>query len=197
MRLIIVRHGETEENVKKITQGQLPGTISELGKEQIRKLANRLKNEKFSIVYSSDLKRCVDTLDEIIKFHPNIPIKYTDLLREKFAGPFQGKANGEYWKQIKNDPHKAKELGFETYEHVYQRMKIFLHEILKKHSKETILVVAHGATNRMLLALIMNMNSKEGLDKIKPSHNTSVNIIDLEENGNHKIHLINCIKHLD
>lgn len=196
MKLIIVRHGETEENIKKMTQGQLPGTISELGKQQIKKLAIRLKDEKIDLVYSSDLKRCVDTTNEIIKFHPKIPVKYTELLREKFAGPFQGKINGEYWKQIKNDQAKAKELGFETYEHVYQRMRKFIENLFKNHSKETILIVAHGATNRMLLALLMGLTSSEGLKRIEPSKNTSVNIIIAENEGN-KIYLVNCTKHLD
>ncbi len=196
MRLIIVRHGETQENVKKITQGQMPGTISELGKDQIKKLANRLKTESIDVVYSSDLKRCTDTLDEIMKFHDNVLVHYSKLLREKSAGSFEGKINGEEWKKIKNDPIKSKEYGFETYEDVYQRMNKVLEELVKKHSKENVLIVAHGATNRMLLALLMKMTSQEGLEKIKPLSNTSVNVIELENDGNHTIHLINCTKHL-
>ena len=45
MRLIITRHGETEENIKGIHQGHMPGILSKLGIEQAKKLALRLKND--------------------------------------------------------------------------------------------------------------------------------------------------------
>ena len=50
MRLIITRHGETEENKAGIMQGHLPGVLSELGKEQAEKLAERFKNDKIDLV---------------------------------------------------------------------------------------------------------------------------------------------------
>ena len=45
MKLIITRHGETIENTEGIIQGHLHGTLSKLGKEQARKVAERLKKE--------------------------------------------------------------------------------------------------------------------------------------------------------
>ena len=67
MKLIIARHGETEENKKGILQGHLPGKLTELGIEQSKKLALRLKNEKIDAIYSSDLARASNTAKEIIK----------------------------------------------------------------------------------------------------------------------------------
>jgi len=49
---------------------------------QAKKLANRLKEEKIDHVYSSDLARTVDTVKEIIKYHPNAQIQFTKELRE-------------------------------------------------------------------------------------------------------------------
>ena len=46
MRLILTRHGETEENVADIIQGHLPGKLSEKGIAQVKKVAKRLKDEK-------------------------------------------------------------------------------------------------------------------------------------------------------
>ena len=57
MRLIIVRHGETNENVQKIVQGQKLGSLSERGWKQTKLLAERLKDEKVDIIISSDLER--------------------------------------------------------------------------------------------------------------------------------------------
>ena len=73
MKLIITRHGETIENAKRICQGHLGGNLSKKGKLQAKKLAERLKNEKLDVIYSSDLKRTKDTTKEIKKYHRNIP----------------------------------------------------------------------------------------------------------------------------
>ncbi|MBW2970484.1 histidine phosphatase family protein, partial [Candidatus Woesearchaeota archaeon] len=53
MKLIIVRHGQTIENAKKICQGQSLGTLSEKGIKQAKKIGERLKNEKIDKIYVS------------------------------------------------------------------------------------------------------------------------------------------------
>ena len=61
MKLIIVRHGETEENKIGIIQGHLPGTLSVIGIEQAQKIALRLKDEKML-----EKQRVLESLFEII-----------------------------------------------------------------------------------------------------------------------------------
>ncbi|MEJ2267962.1 MAG: histidine phosphatase family protein [Nanoarchaeota archaeon] len=85
MKLIIVRHGETEENLKKIWQGHLQGKLTKKGIEQAKKLANRLKDEKLDVIFSSDLDRASDTAKEIAKFHSEVPIYLVEDLRERFT----------------------------------------------------------------------------------------------------------------
>ena len=61
MRLIITRHGQTEQNKSKILQGQTPGALSNLGKEQARKVAERLKEEQIELdptIASVDPSKC-------------------------------------------------------------------------------------------------------------------------------------------
>ncbi len=82
MKLILTRHGETIENKEGSLQGHLPGRLSETGKEQARKLALRLKDEKIDAIYSSDLVRTVDTAREIAKHHNSIPLHFVPKLRE-------------------------------------------------------------------------------------------------------------------
>ena len=77
MRLIMVRHGETEENRDSITQGQTPGHLTKLGKSQAKKLGERLASDNFDIIYCSDLLRCKDTCAEISKHHPSVPVVYS------------------------------------------------------------------------------------------------------------------------
>ncbi|MBI2630816.1 histidine phosphatase family protein [Candidatus Nomurabacteria bacterium] len=52
--LYLVRHGETEWNVKKITQGQSESTLTENGIRQAEETAEKLKDIKFDAIFSSD-----------------------------------------------------------------------------------------------------------------------------------------------
>ena len=61
----LVRHGQTIENLKRVSQGHNPGMLSELGWEQARLVGNRLKYEKFNFVTVSDLQRARDTWEAI------------------------------------------------------------------------------------------------------------------------------------
>jgi broad specificity phosphatase PhoE len=70
MRLILTRHGETEENKLGIVQGHMQGTLSKEGIHQAEKLAERLRKEKIDAIFSSDLKRAVDTSKIILSYHP-------------------------------------------------------------------------------------------------------------------------------
>ncbi|MEK6917678.1 MAG: histidine phosphatase family protein [Nanoarchaeota archaeon] len=188
MKLIIVRHGETEENVKEIHQGHMPGNLSKEGKEQTKKLALRLKDEKIDVIYSSDLKRAIDTTKEIIKFHKNVKVFYTDKLREIHAGSFTGKTYKE-----------TKGLKFpedsETIDQLYVRGKNFLNEIYKKNKNSTVLIVGHGMLNRAFVSVIMNKPAIYIREQETPGP-TSVNVFEINENKKHKIHLLNSTEHL-
>jgi broad specificity phosphatase PhoE len=169
MKIILIRHGESEANAQGIMQGQkVDKSLSKLGREQATKLAKRLKNEKIEAIYSSDLKRAKETAEEINKFH-NVKIKLDKRLREK---------------DHDKEHHKEHE----------ERCKSFLAEI--KH-KGTIVIVAHGGTNRIILALSTENKEKGSkLFNLINQGNTCVNI--LEKQGKHyKIRLINCLKHLE
>lgn len=100
MKIILTRHGRTIENDKRILQGHMQTGLSAEGIQQAKKLARRLKNEEIDIVYSSDLKRAADTAKEIAKFHKNIPVYFTEELRERNLGSLQGmKVKSVNWKK--------------------------------------------------------------------------------------------------
>lgn len=54
MRLCLVRHGETEENLARLLQGHLPGTLSDNGKRQAMNLKQNLNLEDMDVIVSSD-----------------------------------------------------------------------------------------------------------------------------------------------
>src|SRR3989344_1019640 len=84
-RIILVRHGESVANAKKVSQGKqdewIDTHLTEKGRDEARKVAQRLKKEKIGIIYSSDLKRAKETAEEINKFH-SVKIKFDDRLRD-------------------------------------------------------------------------------------------------------------------
>lgn len=188
MRLILTRHGETEENKKGIHQGHLPGTLSKEGIKQAKLLAKRLKKEKIDVIYSSDLKRAKDTTKEIIKFHKSTPVHYTKHLREGFTGKFQGM----YSKDIdwSNKPKDA-----ETRQDIVDRVKKLLDKVYQKHKNKTVLFVSHGGPYNGLLTIIFNRPAKE-LATIARPKNTSICIFKILQDKAHKVHCLNCIKHL-
>ena len=69
-RLLLVRHGETVDNVNRIMQGQTQGRLTLNGIEQARELGRQLRSEHIDVFLSSDLARAVETLRIIVEERP-------------------------------------------------------------------------------------------------------------------------------
>jgi broad specificity phosphatase PhoE len=198
MRLIITRHGETEENVKNILMGNLlPGKLSDEGKEQAERLAKRLSKEKIDIIYSSDLARASDTAREVAKYHEGTPLKLTKEIRECDFGSFQGKSmkdvRAKFLDRLENFDFSP--VGGESDEDLFIRAERFLERIIKGYLHDTVLVVTHEIFKKVLICFIMKRDSSH-LKKMDIMGNTSISILDVDENRNHRIHIINCTEHL-
>jgi len=187
MKIIITRHGETIENKNEIMQGQLPGTLSELGIEQAKKLAERLKSDKFDYIYSSDLERAANTAKEIIKYHINTPVEFTKELRERNLGEYQGRKKEDFGlpKEQSGVLTLVPKNG-ETHLQLYNRGKKFIDFLLNKHKQiDTILIIAHNGFDQVLFSIIKNIkyndNYREYLIKQEKLKNTSINIFEIDK----------------
>ncbi len=196
VKLIITRHGETEENRAGIIQGHLPGRLSKTGIEQARKVALRLKNEKIDFIYSSDLARASDTAKEIAKFHPGVPVEFVKDLRERFLGDWQGESKEELGFAKNMSVTALSPKNGETFEEVFNRASSFLHKVLAKHRDDTVLFVGHNGINKAMIAVITG-KAPEEMKSIENQHNTSINMFEIDEDKNHKVLCFNCRKHLD
>lgn len=87
-KIILIRHGETEYNKIGKAQGQLDIPLNKLGFIQAKKVAQQLKNEVIDVIYSSDLKRPLQTIRPLAKLK-NLTIKTNKKLRERHLGIFQ------------------------------------------------------------------------------------------------------------
>jgi len=181
MRLLLVRHGETEENVGKVWQGHLPGKLSEKGVRQAQKLADHLKDEKIDAIFSSDLARAADTAKEIAKFHPHTPFHLVEDLREADMGPYTGTSRkidfSERPKDIESQPSMLK------------RGKKFIENVYKNYPEGTVLFVAHGGMNWVIMNSIQPLATEN-------QHNASLNIIEWKGEDASRVHLRNNIEHL-
>src|ERR1044071_2137793 len=109
-QVIIVRHGETEWNLKLIRQGHLDSPLTPRGVAQAKALAERLLSERFSKLYSSDLGRAVQTAQTIADLTGHEII--TDpRLRERHLGIFQGLSGDEIRASFPHEYHLHRTLG--------------------------------------------------------------------------------------
>lgn len=95
-RIILIRHGETEWNRLHRFQGRSDIALNEKGKMQARALAKALQHEDITAIYTSPLKRAVDTARHIKKFHPSLPLIKEPGFLEMDLGDFEGMA-GKQW----------------------------------------------------------------------------------------------------
>lgn len=155
--LYLIRHGETEWNVKKLIQGQKDIPLNEKGRKQAEKLAEKLIKIKFDAVFSSDLIRAKKTA-EIIFLEKKLAVQTTKALRERYFGKFQGQSFGEeknknlleLINKLKSETQFAKN-EIEDDESIIGRLFTFLREIAVAYQGKTVLVVTHGGPIRTLL----------------------------------------------
>lgn len=195
MKLFIIRHGQTNANVKEMMQGWLDLKLNENGIKQAKLLAKRLKNEKIDAFYSSDLKRAVMTAEEVLKYHNKHLIK-TSLLRELNFGHLEGISYEKYIEIINCYCLKKSEFRNpkgESYEDIKRRVRVFLKEILRKHKNQNVAIFAHGITNRVIIGELIKL-PPEKIAEIK-QENTCVNIIEISSNP--KLIALNDYSHLN
>lgn len=201
MKVIIVRHGQTDENAKGLVAGG--GTEALLTAEgvlQAKKLGHWLKNEKIDVVYASDQKRAIHTAEHILEHHPLLKAIKHKSLRERHYGEFEGKPDA-----IRDAAYEKSLLPFELFKpkggesciEVYDRVTKFFSKISKKHTDDTVLIVGHGRTIALLLLKIFDKPiHKENQEEHKPK-NTGVAILEIIEGKPVKVHALNNLEHLN
>src|SRR6266404_4109251 len=101
MKIIIVRHAQTDENVG----GGLALKTSEVllneeGIKQAEKLGHHLKGHRVSHAYASPLRRAIHTAEKVLEHHPDAQLVVSDHLGEQNLGVAETMPKAE-WKEIK------------------------------------------------------------------------------------------------
>ncbi|MBI4148847.1 histidine phosphatase family protein [Candidatus Woesearchaeota archaeon] len=200
MRLIMVRHGETIENRRKMSMGHRHGTLTRKGISQHQKLARHLRRERIDAIYSSDLGRTVQLAKEIQEYHA-VPIHYRKALRERNMGIFEGKPWGTA--QAYAESHGLDRFTFtpaagESLASLHQRTARFIAALVKKyqHTDKTILLATHGGFIRNALIHVLHLGLPEGYAQKYRQLNASITILDVNKRGKPAIRLANSVRHL-
>lgn len=166
--LYLVRHGETEDNVARIMQGQTQGRLTSRGEQQARELGERLAEEHFDAFMASDLKRAVDTA-VIIAEGRGMDIEVTPLLRERDWGSFTGR----YIPDLKDEVWPD---DIETLEQMRSRAARFIEYVVKKHHGQRVLAVGHGIINKAIQSVFYNCR----MDEVQRMENAEVRVLHLD-----------------
>jgi broad specificity phosphatase PhoE len=90
MRILLVRHAETDWNREGRCQGSTDLELNATGREQAERLASRLARRRLTAIYSSALKRARQTAEAIRARHPHLELHLDNDLRELDHGHLEG-----------------------------------------------------------------------------------------------------------
>jgi broad specificity phosphatase PhoE len=153
MKLIIVRHGETTDNVKHVLMGKNDGKLTQKGIEQAKEVGRHLKDHhKIDMVFCSPLGRCVETLENILEEYPiEGEIFMSKLIEERDFGEFTGvDPHLVSWEKVNEDNKINQEMGIESWDKVKKRVELFLEDLKLEDNEKTILIVSHGGPIRIM-----------------------------------------------
>lgn len=163
VKLILIRHGQTEWNTTGKFQGWTDVFLSETGKKQIKKLAENFPVDHIDLLYSSDLKRAVDTAKTFSDYF-GCKIQLEPAFREVCFGDWEGltyREINEEWSHecsmFYTSPDCLKIPNGETFSEVQERAFGKIENIVSMHNDKTIVVISHGAVIRTVIAKILHM----------------------------------------
>ncbi|MEK6918537.1 MAG: histidine phosphatase family protein [Nanoarchaeota archaeon] len=153
-------HGTTTDNEEGLSTGQNDGELSELGVKQSKDLPGQVKDKSFVEVFSSDLRRAIDSSE--ISFGENRQIRIDVRLRECDYG----KLNGSKEEKVDYSEHIDNPFpDGECLKDVEERMRNFLKFLKRNYSGKHIAIVAHKAPQLALEVLTNNKTWKEAIEQ--------------------------------
>ncbi len=178
MTLVLVRHGESEGNIRRIMQGHLDLPLTDAGREQARLVAARLASMPVVAIYSSPLSRAFETAQAIAAHHA-ADVQVVTGLREGGWGEAQGLTWTEViarWDVSGGRPLAKVIPGAETPESLRTRAAVAVDQLLDRHSRDLAVCVTHAGTLAQLVAHLIGM-PKGQLPRLRTG-NTAVTVVE-------------------
>lgn len=199
-RVYLVRHGATELSAEDRFAGAVDVRLSDVGREQARRLGERLAREKLAAVYASPMSRTVETARLVAERH-QLEVQAVDGLREIGHGRWEGKTRAEVEREFpeeyaryEHDPYSFAPQGGESGLHVTARALPALLELVDRHPGQRLLVVSHKATIRLLLSSLLGFDPRKYRDRLDQSP-AALNVLDFKDVAHARLTLFNDTSH--
>ena len=169
---VLVRHGESEWNVKGVWTGWTDVDLSPKGREEAKAAGEALTDIQFDLAYTSTLKRAKNTFLEIQKTTGQLAIPTTEnaALNERNYGDLTGKNKWEVKEQVGEEEFQKIRRSWdypppngESLKMVYERVVPYYEtEILPKlKDGKNIIIAAHGNSLRALIKHLDNITDED------------------------------------
>jgi broad specificity phosphatase PhoE len=196
MQAVLERHGETEQNAHGIFQGYSSVPLSARGRLQVARVAEPLVCLRPQGLYSSDLRRALETA-AIISQQLGLPVQHCEGLSEWNIGTWIGQSTTVYLAHLQSvgaHPVTYVPAGGESQLHTQARIVAQMQALARQHAEDTIVCMSHGTAIDLLAQHIL------GLDVMRPPTfhiaNTSVNIFPFQD-GAWEVVTLNEVYHLE
>lgn len=201
-RVFVIRHAETTVTQEDRFAGVGDVALSEVGREHACGLATRLRGFQLDAVYSSPLRRAVETAEIVAESHatPVIPV---DALREINHGHWEGLTRGQVetnfpdeYASYQRDPLDFQVEGGEAASAVAARAVPAILQIVHAHPNQQIAVVSHKTTNRLLIGSFLGIDLRRYRDLIA-QRPACLNVLDFADEGRIMLSLLNDVSHYE
>jgi broad specificity phosphatase PhoE len=175
MRIYFVRHGESQANLlQEISNRGLRHGLTRHGREQAVALADWLRDQRITHIYSSPLLRAIETA-VILANRLEIDYEVVDALREYDCGIAEGRSDAEAWQLWQAlfdawlvDGRWAQRIeGGESFYELRERFLPFIEELVSRYgnTEARILCVSHGGVYCAMLPLVLvNVDNRRIVD---------------------------------
>jgi len=161
LELVYETHSISEDNERGLATGWLPGRLSEQGRLLARRLGERRRDDGIACVFTSDLRRAVETA-EIAFAGSGIEVRQDKRLRECNYGELNGGPVERLDPRVRfiDEPFP----GGESYRECVEQMRSFLTDVAAEFDERRVLVIAHSAQRWALRHLLEGVALEELVD---------------------------------
>jgi len=167
LRLLVVRHGQTDFNAERRYQGATDVALNATGVRQAEALAQRLRAVEIDVIVSSPFERALQTARIIAQTLP-CDVQVMEHFRERSLGIYEGLTSEEVkakypdlWGQRLTRQMNQTPPGGETMLEVGCRVLEGLGRLRKWHSDETVVLVTHAFVARMIYGIISRVSDEQ------------------------------------
>lgn len=186
--IYLIRHCETQGNKQRLFQGRIDMDISDAGREQLQRLAERFRDIPLDALYSSPLLRARRTAEAVATYQP-LALQIDERLIEIDGGCWEGRQwselpafDPEQSRRWLEEPWNFSTEGGEPMRAVYDRMRQALLDIAAANDGKRVAVVSHGCAIRNALCFAKGLPIEQ-LHTVPWCDNTGVCLLEVEQGG--------------